>query len=223
MIKQAVTVTDQEIIIRAEYFCQTNNTCAHKDILADIFSTKYLGQKIRVRANDGENLIATGLLTLIYEFCQILEIPPESVTIETHDTKLTQPFEFEHLPLGIFLGANKFIPKFEKNLVADKFVGIAIGRFTLERFRLAYEIDQAFPEDNYIIFQGRVWSNSQPFEELYTKEIEWFNHAKFKHDIKNPSPVGSIGFEEAYKNYPNIWNQYQIEIVSETEIGRAHV
>lgn len=217
MSEQAVTITDKEIFIKAEYFCQDNNTCAHKDALADILSTQYTGQTIRIRANDGENLIATGLLTLIYEFCEILNIPVGSVIVQTHDTNLTQPFVFEHLPLGIFLGANKFIPKFDRDLDNAKFVGTAIGRFTIDRMRLAYELEQAFPEDSYIIFQGRAWSNSQVFEEVYSLEIEWFKNTQFERDIQNASPVGSVGFEEAYKNYPNIWNQYQIEVIAETD------
>ena len=66
MSEQAITVTDTEIFIRAQYFYRNDNTCAHKDLLADIFSNRYTGQQMRLRANDGDNLIAIGLLTLIF-------------------------------------------------------------------------------------------------------------------------------------------------------------
>ena len=216
MTEQAVTVTEQEIFIRAEYFCCDNNTCDHKDILADIFITCYSGQLIRIRANDGENLIATGLLTLIYEFTQILDIDPMKITIETHDTKLTQPFNFKYLPLGIFLGANKFIPKFLRSLEHAQFVGLVVGRFTLDRLRLAYELDRAFANDNYMIFQGNYWPDQKNFTELYKSELDWFQNKKFNQDIKTTTAVGSVGFQQAYENYPNCWNQYQIEVVAET-------
>ena len=29
--------------------------------------------------------------------------------------------------------------------------------------------------------------------------------------------MGAVGFDDSYRNYPNIWNQYQIEVVSETD------
>lgn len=217
MSEQAITINDTEIFIRAEFFYRNDNTCAHKDILADMFSTQYTGQRIRVRANDGENLIASGLLTLIYEFTQLLDIDPGMVTVETHDTKLEQPFVFEHLPLGIFLGANKFIPEFERKLDNPKFVGLVIGRFSIDRLRLAYELDQAFAGNTYMIFQGRPWSDMTPFKNLYQQEMAWFTDKQFDSDIAVASPVGSVGFDQAYSNYPNIWNRYQIEVVAETD------
>lgn len=217
MSDQAITITDTEIFIQAQYFYRTDNTCAHKDVLADMFSTRYTGQQIRVRANDGENLIASGLLTLIYEFTQLLDIDPEMVTIETHDTKLEQPFVFKYLPLGLFLGADKFIPKFKHNLTEAKFAGLVVGRFNIDRLRLAYELDLAFPDDNYMIFQGRPRADMNPFTELYQQEMSWFTNKQFDSDITTASPVGSVGFDEAYRNYPNIWNQYQIEVVAETD------
>jgi hypothetical protein len=217
MSEQAITVTDTEIFIQAQYFCRTDNTCAYKDLLADMFSSFYTGQQIRIRANDGENLIANGLLTLVYEFSQLLDIPPEKITVETHDTKLTQPFNFEHLPLGLFLGANKFIPEFKHNLNNARFVGLVIGRFNMDRLRLAYEIDCEFSGNNYMIFQGQPWTDMNPFKELYQKEMDWFKNKQFDLDIKTTGAVGSVGFDEAYRNYPNIWNQYQIEVVAETD------
>lgn len=217
MSEQAITVTDDEIFIRAQYLYRNDNTCAHKDIMADVFSKQYKGQRIRIRANDGENLIASGILTLIYEFTQLLDIEPELVTVETHDTKLDQPFQFEYLPLGLFLGANKFIPEFERQLDNPKFAGLVVGRFSIDRLRLAYELDQAFPNDTYMIFHGRPWSDFKPFRELYQQETDWLVNKQFDSDILATSPVGSVGFDQAYRNYPNIWNRYQIEVVAETD------
>lgn len=217
MSQQPIQITETEIYINAQYFCRRDNSCAFKDVLADVFARQYAGQTIKIYAGDGENLIASGLLNLMCEFCSILNIPFESVVVETHDTALTQPFIFTHLPLGIFLGANKFIPEFKQDLSKAKFVGLAVGRFMLERMYTAYSLAQAFPDDNYMIFQSKDWADESKFANLYEKELKWFHNYQFDQDLIGSSRVGAVGFDTAYQNYPNIWNQYQIEIVIETD------
>lgn len=217
MNTQPIRVTDSDIYIESRYFCNKDNTSANKEILADILAKHYRGQDITVLAGDGENHLASGLMTLIAEFCAIFDIDYDKVTFETHDATLTEPFNFRHLPLGLFLSTGRLIPEFERNLVDPKFVGTAIGRFTPTRLRLAYELDQAFPDDTYMVFQGKTWFNGEPFQEIYKTEIEWFRNANFNHDIASPSPIGAVGFDLACANYPNIWNQYQIEAVIETD------
>jgi len=212
-----ITVTDQEITLRAEYFCRNDNTCANKAILADLFCTKYQGQKIRIEARDGENLLATGLLTLMYEFCELLKIELNDVIVCTHDTKLTEPFIFEHLPLGIFLKTNSLIPKITADLDQAKFVGLTIGRFTIERLRLAYELDQAFPDDTFLTFHGRHWPERRQFKNIYESELAWFDSKQFDQTEIPVTPVGSVGFDQACQHYPDIWNRYQIEVIAETD------
>lgn len=217
MTQQAIEVTKDKILIRSQYFNTKDNSCVNKEWLQDVLSNYYTDQQIIIEATDGEHIRASGFLGLMAEFSMIFRIPMSEVLVRTHDTSLTSPFEFEYLPLGLFLGADKFIPEFDKNLKDAKFVGCAIGRFTPVRLRLAYELDQAFPNDNYMIFQGRPWSDMNPFKDLYQKETEWFTNKQFDHDISTTSPIGSVGYEEAYRNYPNIWNQYQIEVIAETD------
>ena len=217
MNEQAVTVLNDRITIRSQYFSLKDNTCTNKEWLQDILSKHYQGQSVYVEARDGENIRASGFLGLLDEFSIIFKIPPEQIFVETHDTNLESPFEFTHLPLGLFLGANKYIPAFERNLEEAKFIGCAIGRFTPTRLRLAYELDLAFPKDNFMIFQGRNCNIDSAFAELYRNEIDWFSQKKFDLDIVTNSPIGAVGFDSAYSNYPNIWNCYQIEVVIETD------
>jgi hypothetical protein len=220
MIDQAITVSDTEIYIRAEYFCRRDNTCAHKDILADILTQQYQDQEIKIRAGDGENLIATGLLTLIYEFCELLDIPMDKVKIQTHDTNLQSPFVFEYLPLGIFNNAGTLIPEFDRQLVDPKFAGLVIGRATADRLRLAYSLDQTFPDDTYMVLQTQPRLAQQVylnFENLYQAELTWLTNKQFDVDIASTSPVGAVGFDHAYQNYPGIWGNFEIEVVAETD------
>ena len=217
MNNQSIQITDSDIYIDSRYFSNKDNTSANKEVLADLLAKNYRKQKITVLAGDGENHLASGLLTLMAEFCAIFNIPLEDVTFETHDHTLTEPFNFRHLPLGLFLRTGRLIPEFDQKLNDPKFVGTVIGRFTPTRLRLAYELDQAFPNDNYMIFQGRTWYNGEAFQDIYKSEMTWFQNKTFDSDIISPSPIGAVGFDLACANYPNIWNKYQIEAVIETD------
>ena len=217
MSKQAVTVTDTDIVIVAEYFAIKDNTCANKEWLLDIFSKHYCNQSITVNADDGENLTASGFLEFLETVCETFNIDKKSVVINTHDPSLTKPFTFKTKILGVFVSANKKIPTFKKDLSNARFVGTIIGRFTPTRMRLAYELDQAFPNDNFTIFQSRHWWYHESFTELYQKELEWFANRTFDTDLVSTARSGRIPPDDAFQNYPNCWNQYQIEIVCETD------
>jgi hypothetical protein len=130
---------------------------------------------------------------------------------------LTEPFAFKTKTLGVFVSANTLIPAFEKNLSNAKFVGTIVGRFTPTRMRLAYELDQAFPNDNFTIFQSRHWWYHEPFTELYKNEQAWFANKNFDSDLVSTARSGRIPPDDAFQNYPNCWNQYQIEVVCETD------
>jgi len=217
MSKQAVTVTETEIVIIAEYFALKDNTCANKEWLLDIFSTHYTDQLITVNADDGENLTASGFLEFLETICEIFNIDKKSVVINTHNPQLTEPFTFKFKTLAVFISANRMIPAIEKDITQARFVGTIIGRFTPTRMRLAYELDQAFPNDNFTIFQSRHWWYHEPFISLYPKEQAWFANKKFDSDLVSSARSGRIPPDDAFHSYPNCWNQYQIEIVCETD------
>lgn len=216
MTKQAITVTDNEILICSEYFTSKDNACLNKEWLLDVMSVHYRDQAIRISAADGENLKASGFLQFFEELCNSFNIETNQVVVETHDTSLTAPFDFVHLPLGLFLGANKFIADFERDFSQSKFVGAVIGRFTPTRLRLAYELDRAFANDNYLVFQSRTWWYHEPFMDLYRKEWEWFQQRKFDQDMRG-SASGAVDPIEAYRHYHQVWNNYFIEVIAETD------
>lgn len=212
----AVTVTEHKMLIRAEYFCTKDNACINKEWLMDIMSKQYRDQTIHILATDGENLKASGFLEFFEKLCQAFDIDTDLVLVETHDTGLVAPFDFVHLPLGLFLGAGKFIPDFARDFSNTKFVGAVIGRFTPTRLRLAYELDQAFADDNYLIFQSRTWWYHEPFVDLYQNEMSWFQQRQFDQDLTG-SASGAIDPLEAYRHYNQVWNKYFIEVVAETD------
>jgi hypothetical protein len=217
MSKQAVTITDTNISILAEYFAIKDNTCANKEWLLDIFSTHYTNQQITVNADDGENLTASGFLEFLETICNTFNIDKKSVVINTHNPRLTGPFTFNTKTLGVFVSANTHIPKFEKNISQAQFVGSIIGRFTPTRMRLAYELDRAFPGDAYLVFQSRYWWHHESFTETYQKEQTWFANRTFDTDLVSTARSGRIPPRDAFQSYPNCWNYYQIEVVCETD------
>ena len=217
MSKQAVTITDTDIVILAEYFAIKDNTCANKEWLLDILSTHYTNQHITINADDGENLTASGFLEFLETVCKTFNIDKKSVVINTHNPRLREPFTFKIKTLGVFVSANTHIPKFKKDISQAQFVGSIIGRFTPTRMRLAYELDQAFPEDAYLVFQSRYWWHHESFTETYQKEQEWFANRVFNTDLVSTARSGRIPPDDAFQSYPNCWNHYQIEVVCETD------
>ncbi|NQX03156.1 hypothetical protein HQ447_21060, partial [bacterium] len=192
MSKQAVVITDINIVILAEYFAIKDNTCANKEWLLDIFSTHYANQQITINADDGENLTASGFLEFVETLCETFNIDKKSVVINTHNTQLCEPFTFNTKILGVFVSANTHIPKFKKDISQAQFVGSIIGRFTPTRMRLAYELDQAFPGDAYLVFQSRYWWHHESFTETYKKEQEWFADRTFDTDLVSTARSGRI-------------------------------
>jgi hypothetical protein len=217
MSKQAVAITDTDIVIAAEYFAIKDNTCANKEWLLDIFSKHYHDQRITVNANDGENLTASGFLEFLETVCETFNIDKKSVVINTHNPNLIDPFTFNTKTLGVFVSAGDSIPQFTKNISQARFAGTIIGRFTPTRMRLAYELDQAFPKDNFTIFQSCHWWYHEPFINIYKSEQEWFANKVFDSDLVSTARSGRIPPGDALQNYPNCWNQYQIEVVCETD------
>ena len=217
MSKQAVTITDNDIVMLAEYFAVKDNMCANKEWLLDIFSKHYINQSVIVNADDGENLTVSGFLEFLETVCETFGIDKKSVVINTHNPRLVGPFTFKTKTLSVFVGAGDRIPPFKKDTSQARFVGTIIGRFTPTRMRLVYELDQAFPKDNFTIFQCRHWWFNEPFTELYKNELAWFANKTFDSDLVSTAPSGRIPPGDALKNYPNCWNHYQIEVVCETD------
>ncbi len=220
MIEQAVTVTDQEIIILAQFFVHKDYSITNKEVLLDILSQHYTGQKIRVRMLDGENIEFSGFDHYFEQVCESVGIPGTEVTFETHDPDFDR-FNLDLLRLGIFVTVGQLLPDtIDRNFDQARFVGCLYARYNLNRLRLAYELDLAFPGDTYINFQPRpefVEQTLRHFGNFYHKELQWLQNKQFDRDLSSPHHMGMIGWKDACANYNHVWNQYLIEAVSETD------
>ncbi len=220
MIEQAVTITDQEIVILAQFFIHKDYSITNKEVLLDILGQHYQGQHIRVRLLDGENIEFSGFDHYLKQVCDWVGIPRDRVIFETHDPDFAE-FDLDLLRLGIFVTVGQLLPKeIDKNLAQAKFIGCLYARYNLTRLRLAYELDQAFPGDTYINFQPRpdfVQQTLRHFGDFYQQELEWLNTKQFDRDLNSPHHMGMIGWKDACANYNHVWNRYLIEAVSETD------
>jgi hypothetical protein len=215
-----ISVSDSNIDIPACFFTGQESGFSefHKDLLSDIFANTYTGQKITVNAGDGENIERCGLVEYLEWACQEFDIAQSSIHIITPNRKLNSNFVNCVISLLIFKSAKQhIIGPFERQANA-KFVGTSIGRFAPARFRLVYELDQAFINDSFLIFQPRlnlVKNFYASTKNIYKKELSWIESKKF--DIDVDLGVNRMHWKDSYNNYHNIWNKFDIEIVAETD------
>ena len=215
----AITITDQEFYIQAQYFVHKDWSVTNKELLLDIFATHYQGQSVRIYVHDGENIRFSGFVDFVKYIAAAFDIATDTITWETHDDYI-YPFGYKKLVPGIFCSTGRHIPEFVQDLSNACFVGTVLGRFNPTRLRLAYELDRAFPNDNYTIFQPKHSEAVRllyPAADLYTQELAWLEQKQFAQDLVCRHQNGNVDWQPSCAAYPNIWNRYQIEIISETD------
>ena len=220
MKEQAITITADEIVILGQFFVHKDYSITRKDVLFDVLAKEYAGQKIIIRLWDGENTDFSGFEIFIKFVCDRVGIPYADVTFESHSPNIAD-FNSIQLKLGIFISVNQYLPtEFDRDLSQAKFVGTTLGRYNLSRLRLAYELDTAFPNNTFITFQPDVQfikTQLDHFSKQYRKEIAWLENKTFDRDLTSKHYMGMIDWYDACRSYGNVWNRYQIEIVSETD------
>lgn len=216
---KAIEITDSEIYIQGHLFARKDFSLVGKELIIDAISKGYTGQRLRVSFWDGENVEFTGFLEFIKYICQCFSIPHDQVLIESHSPNITE-FPSKVMLPGIFLGIGQHLNFTGHNCDNGKFVGTLLGRSNPTRLRLAYEIDQTFPNDNYTVFQPQLEQVRMEYSmvnDLYQKELSWLATKQFDRDIHSRSPSGGIGWQDSIATYANICNNYKIEIISETD------
>ena len=192
------------------------------ELLCDFFSTYYTGQTIHIETWDGEELKTTGFYNFIdRDICRWFNIKPHKIIWFTTDSFMTE--KYQHIPqdLTIFSLADRYSTARAIYTTKVKFIGISIGRFSPTRFRLAYSLDTEFPNDAFIIFQPSVeyiYNKYVNCTHVYENELAWVKTRKFDTDLTSTSIGGPIMWGKSYANYKNICNEYQIEVVAETNV-----
>ena len=157
-IIQDIILIDCQVIID-----RRNNVVTGKTFILDQLAKHYQGQQIIVVATDGEDLQFSGWDNFLKWCCATLSIPHNTITYVTHPNHtIDQDLQVNQLvvDLGIFRSANRHLPIIQKDLSQAKFIGYTIGRFTMPRMRLAYELDKAFANDSYCEFSEVITNDN---------------------------------------------------------------
>jgi hypothetical protein len=219
MNEQAIHVTNDQIYIAGHLFVHKDFSITNTELILDAFSTHYRKQSILIYFHDGENLRFTNFIKFIEYLCACFSIPHDRVTIESHCDDVAP---FNHVPMvpGIFVSVNRHLPAITHNVTNSKFVGTLLGRFNPTRFRLAYELDKMFPSNNFTVFQPpteQVRQHYRHLTELYADELTWLDTKQFDQAMVSSHYSGTIDWTTSCEQYGNVCNNYQIEIISETD------
>ena len=221
-INKIAKINDDTITIEVHKF-GLGFTVYHEELLLDVFETCYRGQQIVVTADDGENIEHRGLITFFENLCQQGIVPRHSITFESHHQEWNYNFQHKRLSLGIFKKTKEYFQGTFSNVDHDaKFVGCMISRFTPGRFNLAYQLDCAFPNDNFLIFRptaAKVNSHYSLIDGAYKSELDWIESKKFDTDeMLGNTESKFLGWQESISTYHTLWPKYQIECVAETDV-----
>jgi len=218
-----ILVNDSVIIIYAHKFGAAL-TKDQREMLLDVICKHYRNQTIEVISGDGENLELLGVLDLLELITAKLNIPIQHIRLASTNPDYARAFPHVRKKPGVFLAAWNFINPVATPVKTDaKFVGTAIGRFTPSRFRLAYEMDQAFPNDAKIVFQQirnqlevLNWSSG-----VYDRELAWAQTRQFDTDV-SVEDYAREHWAAGCRNY-NAWSaQFQIDVVAESDVFNYH-
>jgi hypothetical protein len=217
-------ISNSTIHIQAYRF-GTAFSCYQEELLLDMFETCYCGQQIVVTADDGENVEHRGLITFFENLCQQGIVPRHSIIFESHHQEWN--YNFNHRPLRYIIFTNtksNFQGTFDNVDHDAKFVGCMISRFTPGRFNLAYQLDCAFPNDNFLIFRPSIAEVNAYYsliDSAYQRELEWMKSKKFDIDeiLKlYGNNTGFLDWKQSTSTYHMLWPKFQIECVAETDV-----
>ena len=195
-----------------------------REMLLDVICKNYRNQIIEVVSGDGENLELLGVLDLLDLMTTKFNIPTQNVRLSSTNPDYARAFPHVHKKPGVFLAARNHINPVATPVNTDaKFVGTAIGRFTPSRFRLAYEMDQAFPGNAKIVFQHLQdglhelsWTSG-----VYDRELAWAQTRQFDTDISTED-YAREHWTPGCRSY-NAWSaQFQIDVVAESDVFNYH-
>jgi|LakMenE01Jun11ns_1017448.scaffolds.fasta_scaffold9874631_2 hypothetical protein len=198
-------------VIRKDY------TTNHLQILEDQLILHYSAQELCFFSTDGDNVLLPVLVEWIKLMQHALNIPNDKICFVSVSPSLPQwcwiPFPLEAFEqVGTLLESTSI----NRDLDAAKFVGVLAGsRWSVARMRMCYEVDKAFPGDAFITHK-MAKSLLSRLQQWYQQETTWYNNRKFNNDLLL-GEFEVIDLNVAVREYPKIWNQFQIEIICETD------
>ena len=205
------------ILIDLRLILKKNYSIDNLPFVEDQLIQHYSGQNICFYAIDGNDVLSPGLVAWIQMIQHGLNIPDNKISFISISPSLPQ-WEWIPYPLEAFDSMLQYIKTDGMNTDTSsaKFVGLLAGsRFSIARMRLAYNLDCTFPGDAFITFpvNNTTWALNDLVKDHFQIEIDWISKKKFNNDLNN---TDSIDYRQGAGHYVNLWNKYQIEVVTET-------
>lgn len=213
-----VEVGSDSIVCQINSFFTKEGHIDHLNELEDILVKEYQNQKIIFEDRDGNNInlpqfrswlarLRTALVTDPNKIVFATQIPPMDpyTWIQRHDYYQICQINYK---------------KLNKDLSNARFVGCLNGsRPSMPRIRMTYELGQAFQNSAYLTcwVRNTIDRLKQTNEKLYSKEIDWFTNYQFKNDLALPPEHRALDMYTASFGYAQIWNQFKVEVVCETD------
>ena len=190
-----------------------------KEMLLDVIFGCYRDHDIYVFSNQ-ENLDHLGLTDFLLWVVRELNISPLRVKIITTDPNYCGPFSHTYHPSYVFTAAASYISDRASACRDDaKFIGTAIGRFSVSRLRLAYAMDEAFPGDAVIVFQDIMPGLQQlnTTGAVYDREIAWVHSRQFDQDL-SPEAYARGHWAAGCESYATWSANFHIDVVAESNV-----
>jgi hypothetical protein len=218
----AIQATEDKIILYGTHFANKDHTIIRKDIMIDILSRFRENKDIYFVFDDGENLIINAFDTFLEQLINRTGINKAKLFVATHDITYRSRYATTiHIPtLGIFSSLSEFLP--EKPLILNNdasLFGTLLGRFTIDRLNLAYQLDTEVP-GSYIVFQTKEIEIPRAlgdFKHYYDREVNWMLTRTNPEHLETKHTSGLMDWRASTRHYPTMWPKFKIEVVAETD------
>ena len=213
-----LTFDPKNILIDLRWILRKDYTIDSLPFVEDQLVKHYNGHNLYFYAPDGNDVLAPGLVAWIQLIQRGLSIPNNKISFLSVSPSLPQ-WNWIPYPLDAFENIITHIQV--KDLPQDtssaKFIGMLSGsRVSISRLRMAYNLDCAFPGDAFITFPVNTAKGilNERVSEYYQTELDWISQRKFDNDMPT---LDIIDYIQGAANYTKIWNQFHIEVVTETD------
>ncbi len=192
------------------------------DFVEDQLALKYQQQCIWFTATDGENTQDPTLIAWLQRLQSALHIPNDKIWFKSV-VSCAEQWNWQPVTLAAFKDVHRYVDpdSMNRNLSKAKFVGVlAASRFSVYRMRLIYELSKKFAGQTYLTHRADHSSEQlKAAADHYTNERSWLDYTVFHNDnvVTISDQNNILNYVNATKAYQHIWNQFKIEVITETD------
>jgi hypothetical protein len=213
-----LTFDPENILIDLRWVLQKNYIIDNLPVIEDQLINHYNGHTLYFYGPDGNDALAPGLVAWIQMIQTGLNIPNNKICFLSVSPSLPQ-WSWMPIPLDAFENIKEIIKinDINRDTSSAKFVGVLAGsRFSVSRMRLIYELDCKFPGDSFITFLADKAKSimHEWIAGYYQAELDWVSQRTFDNDM---TTTDIINYKQGVSNYTKIWNQFHIEVITETD------